>query len=77
MDPRIREDDDSGEAAKLEVHSSTETQNTTTSPNRPPPDDPTIRVIHCAPQINYAARGMIPPHIARELGLDIYDRGRS
>lgn len=46
------------------------------TPLRPPPDDPTIRVIHCKPQINYAAHGMIPPHIARELGLDIYDRER-
>jgi hypothetical protein len=32
---------------------------------RPPPEDPTIRVIHCEPPFNYPAHGMIPPWAER------------
>lgn len=76
MDPRFHGDDYNGEAGELEADSSTDHNGA--EPNlRPPPDDPTIRVIHCAPQINYAARGMIPPDIARELGISVpYGDGR-
>ncbi len=35
------------------------------TPLRPPPEDPTIRVIQCEPQINYPAHGMIPPWAER------------
>jgi len=30
-----------------------------------PPDDPNIRIIHCKPQPNFPARGMIPPWAER------------
>ncbi len=33
--------------------------------HRPPPEDPTIRVIYCKPQPNYPAMGMIPPWAER------------
>jgi hypothetical protein len=77
MDPRLRGDDSSGgEVSADEVDCDIEHMSIE-NPLRPPPDDPTIRVIHCAPQINYAARGMIPPDIARELGISVpYGDGR-
>jgi hypothetical protein len=78
MDPRVREDDknvtDGNELFDLDASGVEPETDGAPTPPSPPPDNPNIRVIHCKPQINYAAHGMIPPHIARALGLNVqYD----
>lgn len=61
MDSRVRGNDNEG----LDADLSESQDDAPPLPQRPPADDPTIRVIHCKPQINYAAHGMIPPWAER------------
>ena len=71
MDSRLRGNDnggfggDNGGVEGSAKQAKVETETSSEASLRPPPEDPTIRVIHCEPPVNYAAHGMIPPWAQR------------
>ena len=66
MDPRFHEDDTVEEKSLADAETKTDIEHKSAEITvRPPLRDPTIRVNHCKPQINYAARGQIPPWAER------------